>query len=67
MSKQILTAMEFEEFQSLSDAFVERSSQGYGGIPASVFFELLFECIAEEMAVSSDQQNPNLPKSPTSR
>jgi hypothetical protein len=51
----------------LIDAYIERSSQEYGEMSASVFFELLFERMAKDMAVRNDQQNPNSPKSPTSR
>jgi hypothetical protein len=45
--------MDFEEFQLLADAFIERSSQGFDEMPASVFFELLFERIAKDTTESS--------------
>jgi hypothetical protein len=32
----------------LIDGYIERSSQGYGEMPASVFFELLFERMSKE-------------------
>jgi len=47
MSEQTITTMDFDEFQSVIDGFIERSSQEYGEMPASVFFELLFEHMAE--------------------
>jgi len=50
MSERIITAMEYEAIQSLIDNFIERSSQEYGEMPASVFFELLFERMAKDAA-----------------
>ena len=53
MSERIITAMEYEAFQSLIDAYIERSSQEYDEMPASVFFELLFERMAKDAAETS--------------
>lgn len=62
MAEQSITTMEYDDFQALVDAYIERSSQEFGEMPASVFFELLFERVAKVMAVNSDPQNPNSPK-----
>jgi hypothetical protein len=40
--------MDYEEFQLVVDAFIERSSQEFDEMPASVFFELLFEHLASD-------------------
>ena len=53
MSERVITTMEYEAFQSLVDAYIERSSQEYDEMPASVFFELLFERLAEDMTKTS--------------
>ena len=49
MSERPIRTMDFEEFQLVVDAFIERSSQGFDEIPASVFFELLFEHLAKDL------------------
>lgn len=66
MSERPITTMDYEEFQLVVDAFIERSSQGFDEMPASVFFELLFERMAKDIAEISDPQNSNSPKPPTS-
>ena len=43
MSERRIKTIEFDEFQSLADEFIDRSSQEYCEMPASTFFELLFE------------------------
>ena len=43
MSERRIKTIEFDEFQSLADEFIDRLSQEYGEMPASSFFELLFE------------------------
>jgi hypothetical protein len=43
MSERRVKTIEFDEFQSLADEFIDRLSQEYGEMPASSFFELLFE------------------------
>ena len=67
MSEQTITTIGYDECQSLIDAYIEPSSHEFGEMPASVFFELLFERIAKDMPTSSDPQNPNSPKPQTSR
>jgi hypothetical protein len=47
MNEQVITEMEYEDFLSLIDGYIERSSQEYDEIPASVFFELLFKRMAK--------------------
>ena len=54
MSERPITTMDFEEFQLLVDAFIERSSQGFDEMPASVFFELLFEHLAKDMTETGE-------------
>ena len=41
--------MDFDEFQSVADRFIERSSHEFGEMPASSFFELLFEKMAKRV------------------
>ncbi len=38
--------MNYDEFQTLIDRYIERSSQQAGEMPAATFFELLFEKLA---------------------
>ncbi len=38
--------MNYEEFQTLLDGYIEQSSQQTGEMPAATFFELLFEKLA---------------------
>ena len=47
MSKKVLTDMGYDEFQTLIDHYIERSSQQSGEMPASTFFALLFEKAAQ--------------------
>ena len=47
MNEQVITEMEYEDFLSLIDGYIERSSQEYDEMPASVFFELLFKRMAQ--------------------
>jgi hypothetical protein len=54
MSEQTITTMDFEEFQSLIDRFIERSSHEFGEMPASVFFELLLKKMAERRQTSQE-------------
>ena len=41
--------IDFDEFQSIADGFIERSSHEFGEMSASTFFELLFEKMAEKV------------------
>lgn len=41
--------MDPNDFQEVADSFIERSSHGYGEMPASVFFELNFEKMSERV------------------
>lgn len=41
--------MDYEEFQTIADNFIDRSSQEFGEMLASSFFELLFEKMAERV------------------
>ena len=49
MSEKAITDMNYEEFESLIDDYIERSSHESGEMPASTFFELLFENMAERV------------------
>lgn len=49
MSEQKIQMVDFDEFQAVADNFIERSSQTYGEMPASAFFELLSEKMAERV------------------
>lgn len=42
--------MDVDKFQSIADAFIDRSSQEFGEMPASSFFELLFDRMAERVS-----------------
>lgn len=42
--------MNFDNFQSLADGFIDRSSQEFGEMPASAFFVLLFDRMAERVS-----------------
>jgi hypothetical protein len=46
MTEKLLTEMSYDEFQTLIDEYIDRSSQQTGEMPASTFFELLFERLA---------------------
>lgn len=50
MSEQKITPIDFDKFQSIADDFIDRSSEGFGEMPASSFFELLFENMSERVA-----------------
>lgn len=39
--------MDVDKFQLLVDEFIDRESQELGELPASIFFELLFDMMAE--------------------
>ena len=54
MSERPIMTMDYEEFQLVADAFIERSSQEFGEMPAFVFFALLFEHLAEDMTETSE-------------
>lgn len=49
MSEQKVEIMDYDSFQAVADGFIERSSHALGEIPASTFFELLFEKMAERI------------------
>ena len=42
--------MYIDKFQSAADNFIDRSSQEFGEMPASSFFELLFDRMAERVS-----------------
>lgn len=42
--------MDFDKFQSVADNFIDRSSREFGEMPASSFFELLFDRMAERIS-----------------
>lgn len=46
MVEKSLTEMSYDEFQALIEGYIERSSRETGEMPASTFFELLFERLA---------------------
>ena len=49
MTENQIKTIDFDEFQSVADGFIERSSRGFGEMPASSFFELLFEKMTERV------------------
>lgn len=46
--------MAYDKFQRLIDDFIDRSSQEFGEMPASSFFELLFDRMAERVSETVD-------------
>lgn len=49
MMEKALTEMNYDEFQSLIEGYIDRSAQESGEMPASSFFELLFDQMAERV------------------
>jgi hypothetical protein len=49
MSEQRIKTMDYDEFQLVAEKFIERSSQEFGEMPASSFFQLLMEQMAERV------------------
>jgi hypothetical protein len=49
MSEQAIIDMEYEDFLSLMDGYIERSTQESDEMPASVFFDLLFQRLSEKV------------------
>ena len=49
MSEQKIKIADFDEFQVVADNFIERSSTEFGEMPASAFFELLSQKMAERV------------------
>ena len=49
MAENRIKTIDFDEFQSIADGFIERSSHEFGEMPASSFFELLFEKMTERV------------------
>ena len=49
MKEQAITDMEYEEFESLIDGYIERSTREDDEMPASIFFELLFKRLSEKV------------------
>lgn len=47
MAEKPLQTMDVDKFQLLGDEFIDRESQELGELPASIFFELLFDMMAE--------------------
>ena len=50
MSEQKITPIDFDKFQSIADGYIDRFSQEFGEMPASSFFELLFDNMSERVA-----------------
>ncbi len=49
MTENQIKTIDFDEFQSVADGFIERSSREFGEMSASSFFELLFEKMTERV------------------
>lgn len=49
MLEKLLTEMGYDEVETLINNFIERSSQQSGEMPASTFFELLFERVSQRV------------------
>lgn len=49
MTQEDIETMTPEAFDELIDNYIERTAHGYGEMPASVFFELLFERMSRQV------------------
>lgn len=49
MSDKTIAELNYKSFQSLINGYIDRSSQENGEMPASVFFELLFKRLAQQV------------------
>ena len=49
MSDKLLSEMSYDEFDALMNVYIDQSSQQTGEIPASSFFELLFNQVAQRV------------------
>ena len=49
MSDQALTEMNYEAFEALIDRYIDRIAEEGDDMPASTFFELLFERAAQQV------------------
>lgn len=54
MSEKPLQTMDFDKFHLLVDEFIDRESQELGELPASIFFELLFDKMAEGVTETTE-------------
>lgn len=52
-----ISMMACDKFQRLIDDFIDRSSQEFGEMPASSFFELLFNKMAERVSETDDVES----------
>lgn len=63
MVTKLLTDMSYNEFQALTDEYINRSSQQTGEMPASIFFELLFGELAN-LSLNTPPTSPASPPTP---
>ena len=49
MSENQIETIDFDEFQSVAEGYIERSSHEFGEMPTSSFFDLLFKKMAERV------------------
>lgn len=49
MSEKLITEMSYGEFESLINSYIDRSAHEADEMPASTFFELLFEQVARRV------------------
>ena len=54
-----ISMMAYDKFQRLIDDFIDRSSQEFGEMPASSFFELLFDKMAVRVSETDDAEGEN--------
>ncbi|MAU01174.1 MAG: hypothetical protein CL608_28860 [Anaerolineaceae bacterium] len=54
MSEKNLRTMDVDKFQLLADEFIDRASQDLGEMPASIFFELPFDKMAESVTETTE-------------
>ena len=51
MADQALTEMNYEAFEALIDHYIDRVAEEGDDMPASTFFELLFERVAQQKGI----------------
>jgi hypothetical protein len=54
MAEKPLQTMDVDKFQLLANEFIDRTSKELGEMPASIFFELLFDKMAEGVTETTE-------------
>lgn len=54
MAEKPLQTMDVDKFQLLANEFIDRTTEELGEMPASIFFELLFDKMAEGVTETTE-------------